>query len=745
MQIETRVSYRDGAREGITLPRNGMPERKLRAEFGLEVGVVRQTAWMISLLFLIPSLAGAQTPPPAPGGPAAVKPGSGDAQKEAPATTQPAVPPSTTPADQPAEPVSDAERIVRLQRTIDDARKQLEGLRTKADAPTSEFAKAEADFSEIDGQYTQQKELVASLTAEGQAEQLTEAEKTLQELEAKRGLAKERFDLAIQERKTLREQISTLETRISQDSAALRKLKGETEPVTSQPANDQPSPVPSAAESSAAPTPPPPPTSQPVPTSEGPAAVAPPPADSDKPPAAKPSAELIKAKDEAVQKQAAAQEAHQEVQSVGERLAALQKNIELELELLATARRRADNAQAAERALEEKLDLRWQEGAPAAELQDLRRQIAEARQRVYKATAETQEHSSRLDQLRTELSNIQAEKIQALEKAETKQREAEVAKKKVKALENPFSPHNLLQWLIDHGPRLVGIIVGVIALLWLSRLVEARVVSLMIRRGDRGTVDEQENRAKTLVGVFHNGIRVVVIPTGILMILAELGMNIMPLIGGAAVAGLAVAFGAQALIRDYFTGFVILLENQYALHDVIKIGGVSGVVERVTLRMTVLRDLEGVVHFIPNGQINTVSNMTHGWSRALFDIGVAYKEDVDRVMQVLMDVGRGLREDDRFRFVILEDPEMLGVDAFGDSAVTIKFFIKTRPLTQWRVKREMLRRIKRRFDELGIEIPFPHRTVYHRHETPPDPAGETGIHPPGDVGSDEGAPGSGNA
>jgi small conductance mechanosensitive channel len=143
---------------------------------------------------------------------------------------------------------------------------------------------------------------------------------------------------------------------------------------------------------------------------------------------------------------------------------------------------------------------------------------------------------------------------------------------------------------------------------------------------------------------------------------------------------------------------------------------ISGQVEQITLRMTVLRDLDGSVHFVPNGQITSVSNMTHGWSRALFDIPVAYKEDVDRVIQLLIDLGKELRRAPAFQGLILDDPTMLGVDAFADSAVVIRFFIKTRPLQQWTVKRELLRRIKNKFDELGIEIPFPHRTVYHRRD-----------------------------
>ncbi len=163
------------------------------------------------------------------------------------------------------------------------------------------------------------------------------------------------------------------------------------------------------------------------------------------------------------------------------------------------------------------------------------------------------------------------------------------------------------------------------------------------------------------------------------------------------------------------------MEDQYGINDVVKIGDVSGLVEHISLRTTVLRDLEGTVHFIPHGTITTVSNQTHGWSRALFDVDIDYKEDIDRVMQVLLEIGREIRRDQSFGPLILDDPEMLGVDELSDSSVVIKFFLKTRPLQQWTVKREMLRRIKKRFDELGIEIPYPHQTVHHRYDSPPPP------------------------
>jgi small-conductance mechanosensitive channel len=282
-----------------------------------------------------------------------------------------------------------------------------------------------------------------------------------------------------------------------------------------------------------------------------------------------------------------------------------------------------------------------------------------------------------------------------------------------------FDPQHIVTWLGGHWQQLVNIVLIVIGMLVLRRVVrfgDRRLVDLIARTG-RGPAEDRENRAQTLVGVFHNVTSVLIVVGGLLLIVATINKDwIAPLLGALAVVGIAVGLGTQNLVRDYFHGFVLLLENQYTVNDVVKIGDTSGLVERITLRMTVLRDLEGTAHFIPHGQIATVSNMTHHWSRAVLEIGVAYKEDVDRVMEVLLQLGRELRQDPAFADLILEDPEMLGVDAFGDSAVVIKFFLKTRPLKQWAVKRELQRRIKNKFDELGIEIPFPHRTLFVHQE-----------------------------
>ena len=199
---------------------------------------------------------------------------------------------------------------------------------------------------------------------------------------------------------------------------------------------------------------------------------------------------------------------------------------------------------------------------------------------------------------------------------------------------------------------------------------------------------------------------------GLYMLLENFGINVAPLLAGAGIVGLAFGFGGQYLIRDVINGVFILLEGQYRINDVVKIGEFGGLVEGLNLRHTNLRDLEGRVIYIPNGEIKTVVNFTQDYANAVLEIGVAYKEKVDQVMTVIKELGAEMRNDDYFKKLILEDLEMLGVDSFGESQVTIKFRIKTLPIKQWEVAREFRRRLKNRFDELGIEIPFPHRTLY---------------------------------
>jgi moderate conductance mechanosensitive channel len=270
-----------------------------------------------------------------------------------------------------------------------------------------------------------------------------------------------------------------------------------------------------------------------------------------------------------------------------------------------------------------------------------------------------------------------------------------------------WSPLDFVNWLRAHGISVVIIVFGAWAFLWLANRLHPQLVTLLAGRTTRGTAAEQENRARTLVGVLHNALRTSVIAVALIMVLEEVGLPIGPLLGGVAVIGLAVAFGAQSLIKDYFTGFLVLLEQQYIIGDVVKISGITGQVEQITLRVTVLRDLEGSVHIIPHGQITMVTNMTHGWSQAVFDLNVPSSEPVERIRDLFFELARALREDAGFGPMIVNDPEMLGVESLGDGMCTIKFSLRTLPLKRWEVKRELLRRIKDRFQELKIKVIVP--------------------------------------
>lgn len=265
--------------------------------------------------------------------------------------------------------------------------------------------------------------------------------------------------------------------------------------------------------------------------------------------------------------------------------------------------------------------------------------------------------------------------------------------------------------LLERGGRVVlAVIVGF--LLYRGVVLITRRIRQHVDDGDPTVNSEREKRAETLGRIVRQVTLVVLLLVIGMMILREVGFDIAPILAGAGIAGLAVGFGAQNLVRDVITGFFLLLENQIRVGDVVEIAGKTGRVEQVNLRTTVLRDLKGTVHIVPNGEVTTVSNLTVGWSRTVIDFGVAYREDVDRVIEVLRKVGEGLCEDPAWKGKILEPMEVFGLEALADSSVNIRIGIKTRPLEQWGVGREMRRRVKRAFDEQGIEIPFPHRTVY---------------------------------
>jgi len=265
--------------------------------------------------------------------------------------------------------------------------------------------------------------------------------------------------------------------------------------------------------------------------------------------------------------------------------------------------------------------------------------------------------------------------------------------------------------LTETGLRvLAALAVGWLAY-WALKLVLRRIEK-SLGESDTGTITVQEQRKRTLVSLVRSMGIVVIAVLVLFMVLGALGVQLGPLLAGAGVVGLAISFGAQSLVKDVISGLFTLFENQFGVGDVIRIDTVSGMVERITLRVVVLRDVHGVVHIIPNGEIKRVSNLTRSFSRAVFEIGIAYKEDADHVMEVMRDVGREMWEDPEWRPLLVEEITVPGIESFGDSSVNIRIMATTVPLKQWDVARELRRRLKRRFDQEGIEIPFPHRTLY---------------------------------
>ena len=241
---------------------------------------------------------------------------------------------------------------------------------------------------------------------------------------------------------------------------------------------------------------------------------------------------------------------------------------------------------------------------------------------------------------------------------------------------------------------------------------------------DMVTATRRVQRAKTMGDLLKSIITGVLVAIFGTMMLSELGVNIAPIIASAGIIGLALGFGAQSLVKDFLSGIFMIFEDQYGVGDVVDVGEASGVIEAVSLRVTRLRDLNGTVWYVPNGEILRVGNMSQNWSRAVVDVAVGFGEDLARVQRILAELAHALWEDEDFRGIIIEEPEVTGVEAFGPESVTLRVLIKTAPMEQWGVARELRQRIKARFDHEGIEIPLPQRVVWHREEKAAEAAEE---------------------
>jgi len=602
--------------------------------------------------------------------------------------------------------VTDAERLLRVDRVIQLDKERLSKLKTDLEERENLFEELAAELESAKTARAEKTSQLEGLKAAGDLEEASSLEAELAKLEQQYELLMNQTDLTFKSAKSLQDQIRALQQKIEKEEMASDDLSGARpteEAVAPGATAEDGTQTPAAEPSKISPLPQVLPGVPSVPATS-----------SAKPPGTlTETAEQIEARREAERRETEARQAEQVVLNFLERKAALEEQIELEQELLQTARSSRENLDQALRAGAAELEEKIAAGADQRELADLQRQIRSINDLMRETRQEIDERRAQLDALHERLDALHEEQLAVTQEAEARRLEAAAARKRSTWLESPLHPQNISRWIVTRGPRMLLVIAVAAFLLFLIRL-SARGVARSVVRGRRGgEAASTTNRADTLALSFRSAASLLIVVAGTLLVFQEAGVDIKTVLGGAAILGFAVAFGAQNLMRDYFTGFMILLEDQYELGDLITIGNITGTVEKVNMRTTVLRDLEGRVHFIPNGEVKAVTNRTYVWGRAVLEIPVGYKEDVDRVMAVILDVAKNFRTDPEFEAWVTDEPVMLGVDKFTEYGVVIKFMMKTQPNKMFAVRRQMLRRIKNRFDKEGIEISVPHRVIIH--------------------------------
>jgi small conductance mechanosensitive channel len=592
-----------------------------------------------------------------------------------------------------------AERVVRIQKVIESDQARLTELKKDLEEREDSFKIQSANLTEREAGLKAMQTQLDDTADPGQAAEL-QAE--IDAYTVKYELVKSLADLAFQAEKTVRDQIQTLEMKIGIDQQALDQLLGKTEtPQVAEPPVSAPVPAPPAAQAPAQPAP--------LPGLIPGIPVAP------ATPGATPgtvqeilpeTAEQIEARKEAQKARLEAERAEQAVLSFLERKAALQEQIDLEKSLLGTAKQ-------SKATFDQGLEIRRQEladaiaGGDQAKIERAQKNLDTINQSMRTIIEEIDTRGDTLEGFHRRMQALQEEQLAVTQEAERKREEAEAAREESVWLNSPFNPTNIVRWAFARGPDMLGVILVASVLLILIRRFVQTVARAMVGKGRRHRQDAT-TRADTLALSFGSAATMIIAIIAILLVFEAAGVDITTILGGAAILGVAMAFGAQNLMRDYFNGFIILIEDQYELNDLVTINNnITGRVERVSLRTTALRDLQGKLHFIPNGEIKSVMNRSYDWAQIVFNIRVSYKENVDRVMDEILSVAREVCAEPEFRDSIIDEPVMLGVDEFAEFGIIIKFILKTAPDDLFRIKRETLRRIKNRFDELGIEIPVP--------------------------------------
>lgn len=402
-------------------------------------------------------------------------------------------------------------------------------------------------------------------------------------------------------------------------------------------------------------------------------------------------------------RQREAGEAEQDLVEFVKRKRSLEQQMALETKLLETARESKGNLMRFLETRRADLEAARAVDPSGAEAQRYQRGLTFIESLLVRVRREIDDRTVYLDSLDARLRRLAKEELAVTRDAAAARESVAKVRARLNRLQSPLHPQNLSRWARERGPRILIVLATVVVLLAFVRFGVRRLVRLLMVRRKKGA-DSGSDRADTLAFSFRSAMTFLIVVGGVFLLVKEAGVDLRTVLGGAAILSLAVAFGAQNLMRDYFTGFVILLEKQFELGDLVTIAGITGVVESVNMRATMLRDLEGRVHFVPNGDIKSVTNRTYHWGRAVLEIPVSYRENVDRVMETLHEVAREVRKDPKYAEWITEDPVMLGVQEFAADGVVIKLMMKTLPEEMFVVRRELLRRVKNKFDEVGIGI-----------------------------------------
>jgi small-conductance mechanosensitive channel len=600
---------------------------------------------------------------------------------------------------------AEAERATDLRQDIALDEQRLEDLGEELAFRNEAFEDITTDRAQLEGQLAAIEEELEGLEAE--PEEIAARQLRLVSLKERVEQEKRKAALVFESMKATRDEIKLVESKLEKERAALSVLLGESDPEEVQEAGV-------AA------------TAVTEPSTEKPSMTSPMsvlggliPAKSDAGLSTEASgrislaetAEQIQARKTAEKAAMEALAAEQTLNEFVERKQDLEEQIKLEREQL----RIADNALVVlrdeEATVQRDISIDLSDENRREDLEEDQGRIKVLAENILAIEQNIDRRRKRIRDLDARLDTFETNQTAIFAQVESARDAAEDARERVVWVNSAANPVNFLRWARIRGPGILTMLAVMLLTLWLVRFFARRVIQMLIRSTQSSDRPIRGQRAETLASSLSSVLTGIVILVTVMLVLQEAGVDIATLLGGAAILGVAIAFGAQNLMKDYFNGIMILLEDQYGLKDLVTINQVEGRVEQVNMRTTVVRDVEGRLHFIPNGQITLVTNRSYEWARALFDIPVPYSCDVDRAMEILMDEASIFCNDMDYTPLVAAKPEMLGVNEFAESSIIIRFVIKTVADMRLPVKREMLRRIKNRFDKEGISIPFPHRVI----------------------------------